>query len=100
MLASRVGGVRGADREQATEIGRGGEPFGERRDEILVELAKLRVAIGEVRAELAGLYAKRQALLVAAYNQRLNMSEVARTLGVTREAMYRVLRKELTRFER
>jgi transcriptional regulator of acetoin/glycerol metabolism len=80
--------------------GRGGEPFGEGRDEILVELAKLRVAIGEVRAELTGLYAKRQALLVAAYNQRLNMSEVARTLGVTREALYRVLRKELVRFER
>ena len=80
--------------------GRGGEPLSERRDEILVELAKLRVEIGEVRAELTGLYAKRQALLVAAYNQRLNMSEVARTLGVTREALYRVLRKELVRFER
>ena len=69
-------------------------------DEILVELARLRVAISEARAELTQLYAKRQTLLVAAYSERLNMSEVARTLGVTREAMYRVLRKEVTTFHR
>ncbi len=92
-MARQGGGEAfGANHERGVEVGRG--------EEILAELARLRVMIGDVRGELTQLYANRQVLLVEAYQQRLNMSEVARTLGVTREAMYRVLRKELVRFER
>lgn len=97
-MLARHSGDEGSAR--GYESGREGGRDLRRGEEILAELARLRVMIGEVRGELTHLYARRQVLLVEAYQQKLNMSEVARTLGVTREAMYRVLRKELTRFER
>jgi transcriptional regulator of acetoin/glycerol metabolism len=65
---------------------------------VLSELAVVRVAIGECRTQLEGLYLSRRDLLVQAYQAGLNMSEVARTVGVTREAMYRVLRRSGTQF--
>ena len=66
--------------------------------DVLDSLHKLRVSIAASRAELSRLYESRQRLLVQAYESGMNMSEVARAAGITREAMYRVLRRNGTQF--
>ena len=75
---------------------KGGE--GEDEQEILQELHRLRKEITKTRGDLSKLYEQRQRLLTEAYELSLNMSEVARAAGITREAMYRVLRRHGTQF--
>ena len=66
--------------------------------ELIQQLESLREEIIKARGDLSGLYEQRQRLLTKAYEMSLNMSEVARAAGITREAMYRVLRRNGTQF--
>ena len=79
-----------------TKGSKSGEDSSEK--ELLRELQRLRENITNARGDLSKLYEQRQRLLTEAYELSLNMSEVARAAGITREAMYRVLRRNGTQF--
>jgi DNA-binding phage protein len=68
------------------------------REEILSRLLEVSNEISSARGDLSGLYESRNKYLIAAYEAGYNMSEVARAAGITREAMYRVLRRNGTQF--
>jgi DNA-binding phage protein len=68
------------------------------RDEILSRLLEVSNEISSARRGLSDLCKSRNKYLIAAYEAGYNMSEVARAAGITREAMYRVLRRVGTQF--